>query len=328
MSYTVKETDINLGLAIATSECKTLIREICFKYDLKVMCTIERTEAVDKKAFLLVRDGWNPIGEVYSKILRDNDDKEFIEYSFYSHFYEKARGKSVDDKHTFRSKKISSLLTTIKKMKAIPSDVIVPMRRHTLQWAENISSFEGKLGLERKSVSDTGFHAIELQAMMEHVLGESPNTNMTATIQDKCKIALDKYKQIDKLNAATREELSRLFSTPFYVVGASQADVLVVGIARCTNTLSASSRSSYDFEMVKPIKQVDNLEEFPELLSVMTMWKSQRESEGKTRNKLLAGLLPTNVSEVNKELDLVIDYDYGNTPYHFVWMMTPCSNPS
>lgn len=327
MSYTVKETDINLGMAIATSECKTLIREICFKYDLKVLCTVERREAVDNKSFLLVKDGWNPIGEVYSRILRDDDHKEFTEYSFYSHYYEKARGKSVDDKHTLRSKKISSLMTTIKKMKAIPSDIVATTRKHTLQWAENISSYEGKLGMERKSVSDAGFHASDLQAIMEYVLGESPNTNMTAAIQDKCKIALDKYKGIDKMNDSTRQELSRLFDTAFYVVGANHADTLVVGIARCTNTLSASSRSAYEFEMVKPIKQVDNLEEFPELLSVMTMWKAQRESEGINR-KLLGGLLPTNVSTVNKELDLVIDYEYGTTPYHFVWLMTPCSNPS
>jgi hypothetical protein len=327
MSYTVKETDINLGMAIATSECKTLIREICFKYDLKVLCTVERQDAVDKKSFLLVRDGWNPIGEVYSRILRDSDDKDFTEYSFYSHYYEKARGKSVDDRHTLRSKKISSLMTTIKKMKAIPSDIVATTRKHTMQWADNISSYEGKLGMERKSVSDAGFHASDLQAIMEYVLGESPNTNMTVAIQDKCKIALDKYKSIDKMNDSTRQELSRLFDTAFYVVGASQNDYLVVGIARCTNTLSASSRSNYEFEMVKPIKLVDNLEEFPELLSVMTMWKAQRESEGSNR-KLLGGALPITTSTVNKELDLVIDYEYGTTPYHFVWLMTPCSDPS
>jgi hypothetical protein len=327
MSYTVKETDINLGMAIATSECKTLIREICFKYDLKVLCTVERQDAVDKKSFLLVRDGWNPIGEVYSRILRNDDGNNFTEYSFYSHYYEKARGKSVDDRHTLRSKKISSLMTTIKKMKAIPSDIVATTRKHTMQWADNISSFEGKLGMERKSVSDAGFHASDLQAIMEYVLGESPNTNMTAAIQDKCKIALDKYKSIDKMNDSTRQELSRLFDTAFYVVGASQNDYLVVGIARCINTLSASSRSNYEFEMVKPIKLVDNLEEFPELLSVMTMWKAQRESEGSNR-KLLGGVLPITTSTVNKELDLVIDYEYGTTPYHFVWLMTPCSNPS
>ena len=326
MSYTVKETDINLGLAIATSECKLLVREICFKYDLKVMCTVERREAVDNKAFLLVRDGWNPIGEVYSRILRDNDGNNFTEYSFYSHYYEKARGKNTDDRHTLRSKKVSSLMTTIKKMKAIPSDAVATMRKHTLQWGQNISHYEGSLGLERKAVSDAGFHASDLQAMMEYVIGESPNTNMTAAIQDKCKIALDKYKEIDKLNASTRQELSRLFDTAFYVVGASHTNQLVVGIARCTNTLSAQSRAQYDFEMIKPIKLVENLEEFPELLSVVTMWKIQREGSGNNR-KLLRGVLPAGTSEVNKELDLVIDYEYGNTDYHFSWMMTPCANP-
>jgi hypothetical protein len=327
MSYTVKETDINLAMAIATSECKLLVREICFKYDLKVMRTVERKDAIHNKAFLLVRDGWNPIGEVYARILYDNDGREFTEYCFYSHYYEKARGKNTDDRHTLRSKKISSLMTTIKKMKAIPSDAVATMRKHTMQWGQNISSYEGSLGLERKAVSDAGFHASDLQAMMEHVLGESPNTNMTTAIQDKCKIALDKYKEIDKLNAATRQELSRLFDTAFYVLGASHTDTLVVGIARCTNTLSAQSRSQYNFEMIKPVKLVENLEEFPELLSVTTMWKAQRESEGNNR-KLLGGVLPTTTSTVNKELDLVIDYEYGTTPYHFIWMMTPCSDPS
>lgn len=326
MSYTVKETDINLGMAIATSECKMLVREICFKYDLKVMCTVERREAVDDRAFLLVKDGWNPIGEVYTKILRDNDNKEFTEYSFYSHYYEKARGRNADDRHTLRSKKISSLITTIKKMKAIPSDAVATMRQHTFQWGDNIGSYESNLGLQRKSVSDADFQPSDLQAMMEYVLGESPSTDMTATIQSKCKIALDKYKEIDKLNATTRQELSRLFDTAFYVVGANHVDTLVVGIARCTNTLTATSKSKYEFEMVKPIKRVENLEEFPELLSVITMWKAQR--EGKSDKKLLAGVLPVNTSTVNKELDLVIDYEYGDSAFHFVWMMTPCSTLS
>lgn len=322
----MKETDINLGMAIATSECKMLVREICFKYDLKVMCTVERREAVDDRAFLLVKDGWNPIGEVYTKILRDNDNKEFTEYSFYSHYYEKARGRNADDRHTLRSKKISSLITTIKKMKAIPSDAVATMRQHTFQWGDNIGSYESNLGLQRKSVSDADFQPSDLQAMMEYVLGESPSTDMTATIQSKCKIALDKYKEIDKLNATTRQELSRLFDTAFYVVGANHVDTLVVGIARCTNTLTATSKSKYEFEMVKPIKRVENLEEFPELLSVITMWKAQR--EGKSDKKLLAGVLPVNTSTVNKELDLVIDYEYGDSAFHFVWMMTPCSTLS
>lgn len=326
MSYTVKETDINLGLAIATSEAKNLIREICFKYDLKVMCTVERRGTVDNRAFLLVKDGWNPIGEVYTTILRDNDNKEFTEYSFYSHYYEKARGRNTDDRHTLRSKKISSLITTIKKMKAIPSDAVATMRKHTLQWGDNIGSYESNLGLQRKSVSDADFQPSDLQAMMEYVLGESPSTDMTATIQSKCKIALDKYKEIDKLNATTRQELSRLFDTAFYVVGASHSNSLVVGIARCTNTLTATSKNNYEFEMVKPVKPVENLEEFPELLSVITMWKAQR--EGKSDKKLLAGVLPVNTSTVNKELDLVIDYEYGDSAFHFVWMMTPCSTLS
>ena len=163
--------------------------------------------------------------------------------------------------------------------------------------------------------------------MMEYVLGESPSTDMTATIQSKCKIALDKYKEIDKLNATTRQELSRLFDTAFYVVGANHVDTLVVGIARCTNTLTATSKSKYEFEMVKPIKRVDNLEEFPELLSVITMWKAQREGKENNR-KTLAGILPAGTSTVNKELDLVIDYEYGDSAFHFAWMMTPCSTLS
>jgi hypothetical protein len=56
------------------------------------------------------------------------------------------------------------------------------------------------------------------------------------------------------------------------------------------------------------------------------MWKAQR--EGKSDKKLLAGVLPVNTSTVNKELDLVIDYEYGDSAFHFVWMMTPCSDPS
>jgi hypothetical protein len=318
MNYTLKQPDLNLAMEITTSDAKTLIRELCFQYDLKVLCSIKRVGAVGDKAFLLVRDGWCPIGEVFTKIQRDDDGKEYVEYCFYTHFYEKARGRSTDDRHTLHSKKASTLISTIKKVKAIP-DSKVTTGMHMARWSDNVRMYENNLGIRRKDADE--FKANELQVMMEYVLGESPNTNMTTEIQNKCKLVLDKYKEVDKMNAHTRDEVDRVFGKPFYAVGVNCIDQIVVGVVKCINTTLAMHQGRHDFEIITPFKTVDNLEEFPELVAVTTMWKAQRNDEGK---KIIGGFLPV-VSDVNKELDIVVDYEYGISSYRFVWMTTPCS---
>lgn len=317
MNYTLKQPDVNLSMEIATNDAKTLIRELCFQHNLKVLCSIKRMGAVGGKSFLLVRDGWCPIGEVFTEIKRDDDGKEYTEYCYYTTYYEKARGRSTDDRHTLRSKKASTLVSTIKKVKAVP-DPKISNGMHMARWSDNIRMYENKLGIRRKDADE--FKAHELQVMMEYVLGESPNTNMTAEIQNKCKLVLDKYKEVDKMNAHTRDEVDRVFGKPFYAVGVNYIDQIVVGVVKCINTTLPPYQGRHDFEIVTPFKTVDNLEEFPELVAVTTMWKAQRDDEGK---KIIGGFLPV-VSGVNEELDIVVDYEYGISSYRFVWMTTPC----
>ena len=319
MNYTLKQPDLNLAMEITTSDAKTLIRELCFQYELKVLRSIQRIGAVGDKAFLLVKDGWCPVGEAYTRVQRDDDGKEFIEYCFYTNYYEKARGRSSDDRRTLRSKKVSTLVTTIKKVGAIP-DSKLATSMHMSSWSDNIRIYENKLGIRRKDADE--FKANELQAMMEYVLGESPNTNMTAEIQNKCKLVLDKYKEVDKMNNHTRAEVDRVFGKPFYAVGVSYADQIVVGVLKCINTTLPPNQGRHDFEIITPFKTVDNLDEFPELVAVTTMWKAQLNDDNR---KIIGGFMPI-IQDVNKELDIVVDYSYGMNSYRFVWMTTPCSS--
>ncbi len=315
MDYTVKQ-DLNLAMEIATSNAKALVRELCFKYDLKVLQSVSKFGAEGGKAFMLVKDGWNPIGVAYTRIQRDNDDKEYVEYCFYNHFYEKSRGRNNDDRHTLRSKKISSLITTIKKLKAMPEPALA-MRSHITQWGDGVDHFENALGRQRKSIDR--FHPEDLHTLLQYIVGESPNTNMTVELQNKCKSVLDEYRNIDRINEATRNELNRLFGNAVYVVGANDINQLVVGVVKCINP---HERNRQNFEIIKPLTLIDNFDEYPELLTVITMWKASNDHDQK---KLLAGHIPRTCSVV-KDLDLVIDYNYGDPTYNFVWMMTPCTS--
>jgi len=280
----------------------TLVRELCFKYNLKVMCT---TEYHHGTAFQMCHTNGMAVGKVFAQTIEDGK----LEYCYRTPYYKKERGSSEEDKETLRSVKVSSLMSSIKRVKAI-IDIpkLLDKKMGKLSDAKDI--MEKAMGNAHKSISE--LFPDEIQALLCSFLGESPSGNHVAIDTLKCKKVLDKYNEADRIRAKKLEELDRFFSNPFYMIGADSFGHFIVGKVKITG--------EKQYEIVEQFKRYAAITERDDLIPVMTMTKLAHEGKG---HRLQNGYIPV-MDSYDESLDAVFFYQHQATHYDYVWMATPC----
>jgi hypothetical protein len=291
--------------SLKASRVFPLVRDLCHKFNLKVLA---ETELSGKQAFQLCHPNGMTVGKAF---VRDIDDNGSLatEYCYRTPYYTKERGRSHDDKTTLRSTKVSSLIATIGRVKAIPSiDKLVEKKMNKLGDAREI--MEKAMGSTHKSTSE--LYADEIQALLCAVLGETPNGNHITIDTVKCKKVLDKYNEADRIRVKKLEEVGRFFHNPFYMIGADQFNHFIVGKVKVIG--------EKQYEIVEPFKRYKNITERDDLIPVMTMTKLAYEGKG---HRMQAGYIPA-TDMYDESLDAVFFYEQQATHYDYIWMATPC----
>jgi len=104
-----------LEQSLRNSDVFPLVRDMCHKFGLKVLS--ENPLGGLRQAFQMCLPNGMAIGKVYTHTNKDNK----LEYCYRTPYYKKERGRSDEDKETLHSTKVSSLMATISRVKAIPS---------------------------------------------------------------------------------------------------------------------------------------------------------------------------------------------------------------
>jgi len=291
-----------LEQSLKASDAFPLIRDICHKFNLRVLCEAPTSDGM---AFQLCHTHGMAVDKVFARL--HNEGKE--EYCYRTTYYRKERGSSNEDKETLRSTKVSSLMATISRVKAIPSVADLLGKKMTkLNSAMDI--MEKAMGSNYKSTSE--LQAEEIQALLCAFLGESPNGNHITIDTLKCKKVLDKYNEADRIRVKKLEEVGRFFSNPFYMIGADQYGHFIVGKVKIVG--------DKQYEIVEQFKRYKDITEHDDLIPVMTMTKLA--NEGKN-HRMQNGYIPV-IDEYDENLDAVFFYERQATHYDYVWMATPC----
>ena len=162
-----------------------LIREMVFTYGLRV---IRETQ----KGWLL---GHASNGIAVGKVFVRTNDEGKTEYCYASPYFRKERGNSDEDRRTLRSIKISSLMTSIKKMKAVPSAKDMEEKKASLL-SKPINYMKRKMGDSRKHANlDVNI----IHGLLAHYFGENPNSLGLSVDRDICKNLFDKFNAADTL---------------------------------------------------------------------------------------------------------------------------------
>ena len=283
---------------LKSHEAFPLVRDLCHKFNLKVLGVVDNS-------FQLCHTNGMTVGKAFARMSSENK----IEYCYRSPYYKKERGSSKEDKETLHSTKVSSLIATIGRVKAIPSvDKLVEKKMTKLSSAMEI--MEKAMGTSYKSNSE--LHADEVQALLCAFLGESPNGNHITIDTIKCKKVLDKYNEADRIRVKKLEEVGRFFSNPFYMIGADQFGHFIVGKVKVTG--------EKQYDIVEQFKRYKDITERDDLIPVMTMTKLAYEGKG---HRLQAGYIPA-TDMYDENLDAVFFYEQQATHYDYIWMATPC----
>lgn len=281
-----------------------LIREMVFTYGLRV---IRETQ----KGWLL---GHASNGIAVGKVFVRTNDEGRTEYCYASPYFRKERGSSDEDRRTLHSIKISSLMTSIKKMKAVPSAKDMEEKKTSLL-TKPITYMKRSLGDSRKH---TDIHPDTLHALLAHYFGENPNSLGLSIDQDICKNIFDKFNKADTLKATKMEKTTEFFCNPFYMIGVDEFGDYMIGKLQLASPLTDSNQ----YKIVEPIKRYKNIEEgYPELIPFMTMMKLVYEN--KDVSKEPKSNLPY-IDQYDEALNAVFFYEGRATHYDHVYVVTPC----
>lgn len=302
-------TDEELA-SLKESACFPLVRELEFKFGLKVLrLTAVCTDYGAQGAYQLCNKFGIAIAKVWA--CKNNDGK--MEYNYRSPYYLKERGQSREDKETIRSVKISSLMATLTR-----HDVVPP---HDEMVTKKVAMTKDAMGLMRRHMGDSyktqELTPTEVHALIAQFLGQDLDSRGLSIDLNKCKNTLDKYDEADRIRDKKVEEVRRAFSNPYYMVGVDELGHHIIGKFKL-NVIN-EVHDEFQYETVEPFKRYATIEDYPDLVPLMTMVKVAYESKDTSKHY---GYPITD--KYDEDLDMTFFYKNRPTHYDCLWMTTPC----
>ena len=288
-----------------------LVREIEFKFGLKVLRTaVTRSNTGAVVAFQLC----NKFGIAIAKVWAQQNADGKMEYSYRSPYYRKERGSSPEDKETIRSVKISSLMATLTRHNVVPP--------HDEMVGKKVAMTKDAMALMRRAMGDSSkaqeLRPDEIHALLAQFLGQDLNSRGLSIDLDKCKNTLDKYDEADRIRDKRVEEVNRAFANPYYMVGVDELGHHIIGKFRLSVMDEANNK--FQYETIEPFKRYATIEDYPDLVSLMTMVKVSYETKD-TMSKHYGYPVQDRYDE---NLDMTFFYNQRPTHYDCLWMTTPC----
>ena len=298
-------------------EAFPLVREVSFKYGLKVFRVAgvkERFSENERYEFYMAYPNGIPVCKVWAY-----KDSSGVQYNYRSPYYQKERGSDSADRETLHSVKLSTLMGSLKKNNVVPSKERIISNMGEV-WEQGVGMFSSSFGNDSKDMY--GVTPDMAHALVRAYLGESPSTPNYILDRDICKKLLDKYETADKIKEEKKQAVEKSFHNPFYVVGADSEGSLLVGKVK-RELGNENNRRSFQYAVVEDFRRVPNLDEYPDIIPITTMFKVGTEEKIR-KEDTFGGFIP-------RQSEYWADYDVTticrNYPSHFffTWMLIPCS---
>lgn len=308
------EDELNELLA---SDVLPLVRELQFKYGLKVMGKVMNVgyPQTDKDSYMMCYPNGLAVGKVWTtKEGGANNDQ--LEFCFRTPHYAKSRGSDQNDRETIRSTKLSSLMAVLKRQGVVRDKKSIMDNKVKLV-RNGVHALRKAMGISDKQNS---FTPDEIHAMLATLLGESTDSLSVPLDLNKCKNQLDIYKEADRIRDIKREESKRFFKNPFYLIGIDDYKHLLIGKFKMT-AININESNKNEYEVIEDFKRYKTIEEYPELVPLMTMMKVSYENKDCRR----LGMYNFPIQDKYDEgLDVAFFYSTNPTNYEHAWMATPC----
>ena len=296
--HDVVKDDADLAEKLSSSNLLPLVRELNHRYGMVVYEENKTGQYVrdDRDDFLITDIQGLPLGRIFI------DDGS---YCYHAPYVAKERGSDEFDRHTFRSKKLSTLMSTLKRCEIVSSSDEVlktgETRRQVSALVDRvISSFP-----YRDKGGMAGEDAHILLSMMKE--GKDLN-NLQQTTRDKYLELLDKYNEADILSSNRKQGTEEMFKDTYLIFGDVLGHYIVAEASYeyVNNQLTIKSNT--------PFKRVKDLTQYPQVLTALTMHKVHAGDGFKPYSGHGLGLVPLGDKYIS-DLEMVYGYRNRNTAF-------------
>jgi hypothetical protein len=157
----------------------------------------------------------------------------------------------------------------------------------------------------------------EVHALIAQFLGQDLDSRGLSIDLNKCKNTLDKYDEADRIRDKKVEEVRRAFANPYYMIGVDELGHHIIGKFKLVTMDEVND--AFQYITVEPFKRYATIEDYPDLVPLMTMLKVAYENKDNSKHYGY----PIQ-DKYDEDLDMTFFYKNRPTHYDCLWMTTPC----
>ena len=296
--------DDSLKENVAQSKVLPLIRELNHIYGLKVYAKsgdFHYDSESDVGNYMLCDEVQGfPVGRAF--VYEDN-------FCYHTPYSSKQRGTDDFDRHTFRSKKLSSLIASLKKVGILTKgEQMIEQFDEAMNGA--VRPIYTSFNVDRKnSLNGDYAHEILLALQSGKTLSDLPQGSRDLYLK-----YIDDYTKVD-IQLETRKQGIHEMTDNCYVVGADRKGHYLIADGGC-EVRQSNGVEFYRLSYKSPFKRVNSLQEYPDILSCLTMTKVHLDSDYRPWHKSLA---PQGDRYI-PELGISYGYKNNNTDFDMEWL--------
>ena len=248
--------DSALEARVMSSNLLPLVRELRFKYGLMVYAQsvdFVYGNDTDEDNFLLCDEQGLALGRIF--MYEDT-------YCYHTPFIAKERGADDFDRHTYRSKKLSTLMTTLKRCEfPTTSNAVILHKRIADSLVEMVR--DSFLYQSKRPIEGERAHELLLAMKAGKAIEELPVSSRDYYLE-----LLDNYQKSDILRDERKQGVIDMFKDCYFIMGDTLGQYIVT-----ETTHEINSKNELVIKFDKPFRRVKDLQEYPRALSALTMLK-------------------------------------------------------
>lgn len=294
----------------ANKDLKRFAQELYHAYGLRVVgkakIHLYRSDDPANVSYIVADVGELAVGRFFIEKISNTE----FQYCFNTPYYQKERGSDTLDRHTVRSKKLSTLMRVMKKNNVVVnSDHIYQNRLSPIlgRMSRYVADAKGSEPHKGNNISNDAWHKL-LLGIKEGKSFEEINLECNKFFTE----ILDKWNSVDKLRAIREEECSRFFDNSVAIGMDSMNQFILVELVKSEKPMTIER---------KCIKRLTSLDEYPDVQAIFTMFKTYCEEtltyEGLKRN----GIPDRN--DYYSAVDVVTVAEGLHDPLGCLWLSMP-----
>jgi hypothetical protein len=286
-------SDASLKEEVLSNAVLPLVRELNHAYGLKVYV---KNHHNGYNGYGMCNEEGLPIAKVFF-----HDDS----FCYNAPYQQKSRGTDEFDRQTYRSKKLSTLMSTLKK-----ADVITTTDKVLAHNSRRINNLIAMVSNSFEDKSKDNLHPAHAQKLLQAMVEGKDINSFSESDRGLYLNILDEYKNVDIMKEVKKKGIESMFKDCYFVLGDTNGHYIV---SESTYEYAPSpytgGSSRLEIKSTTPFKRVKHLNDYPSLLATMTMLKVNlgdefRPFSGATSNNLF----PKGDKHIS-DLDVVYGYE-------------------